>query len=292
MAVPPSEKLTVDTFFQMSSQDVKTYLEKVKSASGQSFDALRDSIKEVYASRVGNTFKFAKTHKSEALKIVLPRMALCGVLGGGAGGVTGFFIAAIPGAIVGAAIGFAVGIFAGGVWSYFTIQVNSQYLEWLKELAGTQAEKVILKKLQEIFSSDPDLKKYICPVTHDIMLMPVKLPCECCVDSKAVKGHNCPCCQKKFSGGGEIQFDQMVLIRAGIKKIIDKLDLVCTGDYSQEIKKGLVYIKKDLEDINQEGYQMLENKLIQLHQDGKIKDDEHEKISQQLSQLFLIGQED
>lgn len=101
----------------------------------------------------------------------------------GAGAAAGAGVGALAASVVpglgttaGAGVGAVVGGTSGGIIGYrIAVKINSianRYKRWLKKLPLTEAHS-----FKKLFVNDPELAKYVCEISQEIIRLPACLPC-------------------------------------------------------------------------------------------------------------------
>ena len=125
------------------------------------------------------------------ISISIPTIILCTGIGAGVGGAAGGLICggagaavtggpgailAIPGVAAGAAIGAGagagIGLLLSTVISTISISRSTHYEEWRKQALRDKVYPIF----QKFVDQDNELKNLVCPITHELPIVPVASP--------------------------------------------------------------------------------------------------------------------
>lgn len=103
-----------------------------------------------------------------------------GLIGGTLGSVGGFLCANVPGMApggwvgvkLGGAVGFIGGLFKSGYEFKIEFLASPEYNNWIKTMNEENLAPIFLK----IFQNDDRFENFTCPLTHDLISVPVKAP--------------------------------------------------------------------------------------------------------------------
>ncbi len=250
--------------------------------------------------------------------IIAATTASSAAIGAGTGGIIGTAIAGPPGGVVGAVVGDIIGGTIGGITAVTVISCKyDRHHQWVERIESQYGEGDIIREipsaltlkeqLLSVFEKDGVLKKYIDPITGNLIQYPFRHPVDknfydlkiyrkLIADPKNCPpnypdpgniGPRCPYTKAPMSSFDHAALSEDIYVQAVIcNRLVELIEEVHVEGVHEEVITGLNELKLDFDKVRNELFERCKEALQKKKDNKEITMSEFNKQMLGLSQRF------